>query len=60
MTHNHTGQPRPKELSADEVRAIAYGIADEVQTRALALIAKEPGLDHDTAILRAVLAMGAA
>lgn len=46
-------------LPAQEVRAIAYGLADEIQTRALALIAKEPGLDRDTAITRAVLAMGA-
>ena len=54
-----TDKPK-RELSAQEVRAIAYSIADEVQTRALALMHDNPALDHDTAIMRAVLAMGAA
>ena len=48
-----------KRLSKRQIRAIAYGLADEIETRALALIAREPGLDRQSAVMRAILAMGA-
>jgi hypothetical protein len=50
---------RNARLSKRQVRAIAYGLADEIETRALALIAREPSLDRQSAVMRAILDMGA-
>ena len=48
-----------KRHSERELRAMAYALCDEIETRALALMAREPGLDIATATNRVVLAIGA-
>lgn len=47
-----------KRHSERELRAMAYALVDVIETRAQALMAKEPGLDLATAATRVVLAMG--
>lgn len=47
-----------RRLSQRQIRAIAYALCDEIETRAQALIAADPALDQETATLRAILAMG--
>lgn len=53
-------RPKGRAISDREARAIAYTLCDEIETRALALIRLEPGLDIATATTRVILAMGAA
>lgn len=55
----HNRNAPAKRHSDRELRAIAYSLVDVIETRALALMALEPGLDMATATTRAVLAMGA-
>lgn len=54
MRPNATKRP-----SKREIKAIAYALADEIETRALALMASDSALDRDAAMMRAILAMGA-
>lgn len=56
---SRNARPSGRQISDREARAIAYALADEIETRALALIRLEPGLDMATAATRAILAMGA-
>lgn len=54
-----TGEPM-KPISKRQLRAIAYQLADEIQTRADALIAKDASLTRESAIKLAVDAMAKA
>jgi hypothetical protein len=46
------GRPSKREL-----RAMAYVLADEIETRARATMAKHPGIDHRAAQLMAMQCM---
>ena len=59
MADNRNARPAGRQISDRQARAIAYALCDEIETRALALIKSDPGLDMPAATMRAVLAMGA-
>jgi hypothetical protein len=59
MPDRQSARPSGRTISDREARAIAYALCDEIETRALALIAKEPGLDMPAATMRVILALGA-
>ena len=55
MVGRHNARPSKREL-----RAMAYALADEIETRALALRQANPRLTRAAAINRAIAAMAAA